>query len=252
MSDALLYLSRRDVQALAITPGEARAAVLGALRDHAAGLNQSLPKAALTIGPGHGFQAMPAASAGQGIATLKWVAMAPAPPGSTAQGINGLILVNDLASGVPVAVLDGDEITLIRTAAMSAAAAVCMAPPAPKVIGLIGCGLQAYAHLAAFRDLYPSLTTVLAYSRSRASAERLAATTRGLSAEVVDDANALLTRSDIVGARRARPAPVSRRQPDAAGRLRRGRGRRPQLAAGAPACLRPAGDGQPGAIDGAL
>lgn len=200
MSGTLLYLSERDVQSLAISPGDARRIVLQAFRDHAAGLNQSLPKSALMLGTGHGFQAMPAASAAQGVATLKWVAMAPVPPGNTARGINGLIIVSDYQSGVPVAVLDGNEITLIRTAAMSAAAAACMAPLAPKTIGFIGCGLQAHAHLAAFVDLYPGLERALAISRSRSSAEKLvsAATLRGLDAKVTDDADTILAECDIV------------------------------------------------------
>jgi len=200
MSEHLLYLSRNDVKSLAIAPGGAREAVLQAFRDHAAGLNRSLPKSALGLGPGHGFQAMTAASKADGIATLKWVSMAPIGPDSTVPGINALICVSDYTSGAPLAVLDGDEITLIRTAALSAAAAARLAPPAPKTIGFIGCGLQAHAHLAAFLDLYPGLTTALALSRSRSSAERLAqaASGRGLATEIVADAGTLLARSDIV------------------------------------------------------
>jgi ornithine cyclodeaminase/alanine dehydrogenase len=200
MADDLLYLSRRDVAALAITPHAAREAVLAAFRDHAAGRNRSLPKNTLEIGPGHGFQAMCAASEPDGVATVKWVAMAPVPPGSAVPGINALICANDLTSGAPLALMDGDGITLIRTAAMSAAAASLLAPPEPKTIGFVGCGLQAHAHLAAFRDLYPGLTGALMLSRSRGSAERLAEAARasGLGAEIVDAADALLARCDIV------------------------------------------------------
>jgi alanine dehydrogenase len=200
MSERLLYLSRSDVKALAIDPGQAREAVLQAFRDHAAGTNQSLPKSALMLGPGHGFQAMTAASRSDGVATLKWVSMAPVAPDSPVPGINALICVSDYETGASLAVLDGDEITLVRTAALSAAAASRMAPPAPATIGFVGCGLQAYAHLSAFRDLYPGLTTVLALSRSRSSAERFAeaASARGLASEIVTDAASLLRRSDIV------------------------------------------------------
>ena len=200
MSDTLLYLSRGDIRALAISPGEAREAVLQGFRDHAAGLNRSLPKNTLTLGPGHGFQAMTAASSAQGIAAMKWVAMAPVAAGSPLPAVSALICVSDYATGLPMAVMDGDEITLIRTAAISAAAASRLAPGAPQTIGFVGCGLQAHAHLAAFRDLYPGLTTALMLSRSRASAERLAeaAQAAGLSAQVLDDAEALLSCSDIV------------------------------------------------------
>jgi ornithine cyclodeaminase/alanine dehydrogenase len=143
---------------------------------------------------------MTAASQADGIATLKWVSMAPVGPDSAVPGINALICVSDYASGAPLAVLDGDEITLIRTAALSAAAAARMAPPAPSTIGFVGCGLQAHAHLAAFLDLYPGLVTALMLSRSRSSAERLAqaASGRGLATQIVADAAALLARCDIV------------------------------------------------------
>lgn len=200
MNERLLYLSRQDVRDLGIPPAEAREAVLQMFRDHAAGLNSSLPKSMLGLGPGHGFQAMTAASKAAGIATVKWVAMAPVEPGSPLPGVSALICVSDYRTGAPFAVLDGDEITLIRTAALSAAAASRMAPPAPKTIGFVGCGLQAHAHLAAFHDLYPGLTTALMLSRSRASAEQLAqaAAGRGLAAEVTEDAGTLLARSDMV------------------------------------------------------
>lgn len=200
MTKQLLYLSRDDVKGIAIPPGEAREAVLAAFRDHAAGLNRSLPKSTLGLGPGHGFQGMVAASQASGIATLKWVSMAPVGPDSSVPGINALICVSDYQTGAPLAVLDGDEITLVRTAALSAAAASWLAPPAPLTIGFVGCGLQAHAHLAAFTELFPGLRTVLALSRSRSSAERLAqaAQASGRSAEIVEDADQLLRRCDLV------------------------------------------------------
>jgi ornithine cyclodeaminase/alanine dehydrogenase len=200
MSNSLLYLSHGDVRACAVSPREARAAVLAAFRDHAAGRNRSLPKSALALGPGHAFQAMTAASEAQAIATVKWVASAPSQPGSTVPSVSALICVSDYATGAPLAILDGDEITLVRTAAMSAAAASLLAPPDAGTIGFVGCGLQAHAHLAAFHDLFPGLTTALMLSRSRGSAEHLAeaAAARRLATEIVDDADALLSRADIV------------------------------------------------------
>lgn len=200
MSDTVLYLSRGDVRALSISPGAAREAILQGFRDHAAGLNRSLPKSTLMLGPGHGFQAMTAASSAQAIATVKWVAMAPVPAGSPLPAVSALICVSDYATGQPLAILDGDEITLIRTAAISAAAASLLAPTSPQTIGFVGCGLQAHAHLAAFHDLFPGLSQALMLSRSRSSAERLAEAARaaGLSPEILDDPDTLLARSDIV------------------------------------------------------
>lgn len=196
----LLYLSAADVLRVGVTAREARIAVLRAFEGLALGENINVPKTSLEIGPGHIFQALSAASAGAGIATLKWVAAAPVAAGADGQGINGLICVNDYASGAPVAVLDGDEITLIRTAAMSAAAAVHLAPPSPRAIGFVGCGRQALAHLDAFSDLFPGLQRALAFSRSEGSARRLAeaADEIGIDGEVVSDPDDLLRRCDIV------------------------------------------------------
>jgi alanine dehydrogenase len=143
---------------------------------------------------------MAAASQAQAIATVKWVASAPTQPGSTVPSVSALICVSDYETGAPLAILDGDEITLIRTAAMSAAAASLLAPTTPSTIGFVGCGLQAHAHLAAFHDLYPGLANALMLSRSRGSSEHLAeaAAALGLATEIVDDADALLARSDLV------------------------------------------------------
>lgn len=200
MADSMLYLSAADVRALNITPGQARDAILHTFRAHAAGRNQSLPKSALTVGPGHAFQAMVAADPLAGVASVKWVAMTTAAPGSTAAGINALICVADYETGIPLAVMDGSEITLLRTAAMSAAAAALLKPGTPTTIGMIGCGRQALAHLDAFLALYPSITHLSAFSRTRASAERLLDHARRLGVEGVvhDSAEPVLAASDIV------------------------------------------------------
>lgn len=200
MSNSIIYLNAEDIRALQLSPALARQSVQTTFGDHASGLNQCLPKAALDLGPGHGFQSMAAASKADGIATIKWVSMVPVAAGSNQTGIHATICVNDYATGEPLAIMDGNEITLIRTAAMSAAAAAKMVAGSPKTIGMVGCGLQAYAHLTAFRDLFPSLEKLVAFSRSKASAEGLAEHARqsGLQAEATDIAEDVLRQSDIV------------------------------------------------------
>jgi len=200
MTKTLHYLSAHDVRALAISPAAARQAIIDAFRDHHQGRNLSLPKYPLTLGPGHGFQAMLAASCAQDMAAVKWVAMAPVAAGSAQAGINGIICLNDYASGAPIALMDGNEITLIRTAAMSAAAATFLAPKRARTLGMVGCGRQAHAHLAAFCDLLPQLDALTAYSRSRTSAQLLvdAARARGLTASVAATPDAVVATSDVL------------------------------------------------------
>lgn len=200
MSDKLLYLRAEDIRALGITPAQARNALLRAFEHHHAGISQALEKGSLFVGPGHGFQTMVAADRCAGIASVKWVAMSPVEPGSGRTRINGLICVSDYVTGEPVAVMDGNEITLLRTAALSAMAAQLMVYGAPQSIGVIGCGRQAYAHVQAFRELFPSLRHVYAFSREGWQSEKLLEFARagGLGGEACESYVPVLRNADIV------------------------------------------------------
>ncbi|WP_247285491.1 MULTISPECIES: hypothetical protein [unclassified Bradyrhizobium] len=196
----LLYLSNADIERLQISPREAREAVLAAFCDNAAGRNIGLPKSFINIGPDSWLLSMSSAAEDRGIATVKMVAIVPVEGNQARSRVNGLVCVSDYKTGLPVAVLDGNSITLIRTAATSAAAAIYLAPEAPATIGLIGCGLQALSHLDAFVDLFPSLRRVYLLSRSVRSAERIAtaASEKGLAPIIVNDPDELLSESEIV------------------------------------------------------
>lgn len=199
-NDPILYLSAADVRALNIDPDLARTTMRRAYERHAEGLSDSLKKGSLYLGPGHGFQTMVAADSGAGIATVKWVAMAPTVHGSGRAGINGLIVVSDYVTGEPVAMMDGNLITLLRTAAMSAVAASLQIVDAPHSIGFIGCGMQALAHVDAFCALYPSLQHVYAFNLNKAPAERLVAYAKGKGVDgvAVESYEDVLKDADIV------------------------------------------------------
>ncbi|SCZ23189.1 ornithine cyclodeaminase family protein [Afifella marina] len=200
MNEAPRFLGEADIRRLAIAPDEARRAVTEIFRAASEDRAVRAPKTALALSPGHGFQAMAAASASAGLAVVKWTGIATVPPGGEGPGINSLIIVSDYETGKPMAVLDGNEITLIRTAALSAVAGSYLAPAGAQTLGMIGCGLQAHQHLAALCTLRPDLDRLLAFSRSEASAARLveAAEARGLAGEVVSSPQDLLERADIV------------------------------------------------------
>ncbi len=75
---------------------------------------------------------------------------------------------------MPSAVVEGRLITEMRTAALSAAVTRWLAPPEPKILALIGSGVQAAAHLEALRTLY-DFTEVRVASRTPANAAAFAA-----------------------------------------------------------------------------
>jgi len=69
--------------------------------------------------------------------------------------INSLVTLLHGVTGVPLGTIDGNWITAIRTAGLSAAAAKYMAKPNATSIGFVGTGLQAQSHLKLFAQMFP-------------------------------------------------------------------------------------------------
>jgi ornithine cyclodeaminase/alanine dehydrogenase-like protein (mu-crystallin family) len=86
--------------------------------------------------------------------------------------IQGALVLCDGESGELLAVMDSAEITLMRTAAATAAAARRLARPESATITLCGCGEQAPAQLQALADVLP-LRRGFAFDLDRAHAERV-------------------------------------------------------------------------------
>jgi len=93
--------------------------------------------------------------------------------GNGARGLPGLhstYVLHDARTGVPLAWIDGDEITARRTAATSALAASWLAAPAARQLALIGAGRIARLLPEAHRAVRPiERVTVWARSRERAA-----------------------------------------------------------------------------------
>jgi alanine dehydrogenase len=169
----ILYLSAADIESAAPGPDEARNAILAAFSALHHDRATSPPKQSNDLGAGFSFQSRMATWQERGFAAIKWIGLVPIPPGSTVPGIHATIILNDYNSGSPLAIMEGNVLTGIRTAAMSAAAAIKLAREDARSIGLIGCGLQARYHLKALKAARPSLVDIVAYSRSQSSVDAL-------------------------------------------------------------------------------
>ena len=102
-------------------------------------------------------------------------------PGNGELGLHTHMAVVELlrrATGEPLAVMDGRLITEMRTASVSAVAIEALSPlhfeEAPRSLGILGSGVQARAHLAAFKRVWPELEEVQIWSPTAANAQRLA------------------------------------------------------------------------------
>ena len=119
-------------------------------------------------------------------------------PGNAELGLHTHMAVVEVlrrATGEPLAVMDGRLITEMRTAAVSAVAfealaALHFAEP-PRSLGILGSGVQARAHLEAFRRVWPALREgsggIRIWSPTAANAEKLAQEA-GAKAVAIEDA----------------------------------------------------------------
>lgn len=196
----LLYLSGADVKDTAVSLAEIEVAVEEALRAKLAGEATLPPKTGFRPTSSSAFfHAMPGALHAPAVAGLKWVGLA---DGNLARGlpsIAALILLNDLATGLPVALIEGAWITACRTAAVSAIAARRLARKDARTIGFVACGVQARSHFAAFSRHFALAEAVL-YSRRRETAEAFAAelAAHGLATRVAGTPREAVAGLDIV------------------------------------------------------
>ena len=113
------------------------------------------PKIGVHPRPDAFLHAMPAYLRDLDVVAMKWVSGYPDNPARGLPAISGLIVVNDASTGIPLAVLDGAEITATRTAAASGACVQAFAHEGWGTVAVLGCGEQGRYHCAVLRALNP-------------------------------------------------------------------------------------------------
>ena len=130
---------------------------------------------------------------------IKVITVMPGNHGTPYGSHQGIVMLFGLAHGEPLAILDANAITAIRTAAASGAATEVLANPDAGNLAILGSGTQARTHLEAMRVVRP-LRRIRLWSRSRANAEDLARrmAAPGPAIEVVDTARDAVVGADLV------------------------------------------------------
>ncbi|NIJ37186.1 ornithine cyclodeaminase [Sphingopyxis panaciterrae] len=126
----------------------------------------------LVDGSGY-FGVMPGSLDSPRVYGAKIVSLHPANPAAGRPAIQGFVALFDHDTGTPFAIVDGAEITTLRTAAASGLATRTLARPDAKSLGLFGYGVQAEAHLDAVRAVRP-IEQVRVWGRSLERAQEFA------------------------------------------------------------------------------
>ena len=153
----LLFLSREEVAGLLPGISDQLELVERTYRSLAAGRVELPPKPGVHPRKDSFVHAMPAYLRDEDVVALKWVAGYPANKERGLPYITGLIVLNDAETGLPLAIMDGAEITAARTAAASGVCVRRFAPAGWRRAAILGCGEQGRFHARLLRALEPDV-----------------------------------------------------------------------------------------------
>lgn len=116
---------------------------------------------------------LPAAILRDQVYGMKWVSVFPDNPHlHNKPNLSAVVILSELETGYPKALLEGSMITSFRTAAVGAIAAKYLAKRDSKTIGIIGAGEIGKAHLLAMKSVLPELKVCKVASRTKNSEEK--------------------------------------------------------------------------------
>lgn len=158
-----LYLSQEDVIEVELTTGDTISIIEDALREHGLKHVENPPKIGVHPLPDAFIHAMPAYLPRKQITGMKWVSGFSSNFQNGLPSIMGLMILNNVKTGQPLAVMDCRWITAIRTGAVSAVAAKFLAKRDTEVVGIVGAGIQGRMNLLALKEVLPGIKVVKVY-----------------------------------------------------------------------------------------
>jgi ornithine cyclodeaminase/alanine dehydrogenase-like protein (mu-crystallin family) len=210
----MLVLSRSDVVEL-LDLRELIDALAGAMSDLSGGRASVPPRIGAMVPERDGILgAMPGYVPSSGALVCKLVTLFPGNAGTELPTHQAVIAVFDPATGAPLALLDGTEITAARTGAASALSARLLAREDASVLAVLGTGVQARSHARAMVLVRP-IREVRVAGRDREKAAALAdelAAELGVEARSVGSYEEAIAGAQVVCATTHSAEPVVRRE----------------------------------------
>jgi ornithine cyclodeaminase/alanine dehydrogenase-like protein (mu-crystallin family) len=189
LSENIVYLSHGTLESLVLTTQEVIDSIEHLLRGRRRLQVWNAPKAVITPPDGRYMMATLSAADDPPFLAVKSLILNPRNRERGLPDINSLVTLLDSDTGLPLAILDGNWITAVRTAGLSAVAAKRIVRPDASIAAFIGCGIQARSHLQAFSSLFP-LKETRAFGRGSANREAFCQTAEALGLLAVASRNA--------------------------------------------------------------
>jgi len=168
----MIALSATDVLSL-LTPGETVALVEAAALAATGSSDWVVPQRQHVKWAQGTLLTMPAI--GAGAMAVKLVSVVPGNAARNAPVTNGLLILADAGTGLPLAIMDAAALTAMRTGAVGALGLKYITPPATASVGIVGAGVQGAWQAITACAVRP-IRTVFALRRSAAAFERFGAT----------------------------------------------------------------------------
>lgn len=115
--------------------------------------------------------------------------------------INGIMVLNNVETGEPLALINGNKLTALRTAAISATAVKHLAPKRVQTLGIIGAGVQAYHQaiiVSSQRNFQKLMICDYDVRKAKKLKEELESKLDHIRIEVSESSNQLVIASDVI------------------------------------------------------
>lgn len=109
---------------------------------------------------------MPATLLADKVSGMKWVSVFPTNASKQLPNVSGIMILSEIETGFPIAVIDGTLLTNIRTASVGCVAAKYLAPSKVETIGFIGGGSEARMHFVLLKNMFPTIKECRVSSRT--------------------------------------------------------------------------------------
>jgi ornithine cyclodeaminase/alanine dehydrogenase-like protein (mu-crystallin family) len=194
----MIALGATEVLSL-LTPGETVALAEAAALAAAGSSDWVVPQRQHVKWPQGTLLIMPAI--GAGAMAVKLVSVVPGNAARKAPVTNGLLILGDAGTGLPLAIMDAAALTAIRTGAVGALGLKYITPAGVDSVGIVGAGVQGAWQAITACAVRP-IRTVYALRRSAAAFERLRATLAshapGVTVVACQTAAEVLSRTQVI------------------------------------------------------